>query len=291
MAIGENHIIIGLGGTGGSILRAFRKRLFVEFKKDERRSLPLGYVYVDSSAEMMDPNDPSWKILGENAQIGKDSQLFIRGASLKDQLDNVDSYPGIKNWIGNRRIWDNIVGNVADDGAAAQRRRLGRFLFSCKAAEFLAILQNQVDGVRKKTGQNDVTFHIFAGLAGGTGSGSVIDTIAQVRKIYRSNIGSGLKFKIFVYVLVPEQAPKPGWDKGYYHANGYAALLELNALSVGAFKPHDVTGQSDRIDLEGTGDFFNGCYLFTNTNENGVIVDTKEQLPNIVSDFLFQKLA
>ncbi|MCO5247710.1 MAG: tubulin-like doman-containing protein [Chitinophagales bacterium] len=291
MTIADNHVVIGLGGTGGAILKSFRKKIFAEYNQEERRKLPLGYLYVDSSQEMMDPNDPSWKVLGENAQLGKDSQLFIRGASLKAQLDNVDNYPGIKHWIGNRKIWDNIVGNVADDGAAAQRRRLGRFLFSCKIPEFLSILQNQVEAVRKKTGQNDVSFHIFTGLAGGTGSGSIIDTIAQVRKTYRSNIGSGLKYKIFVYVLVPEQTPKPGWDKGYYHANGYAALTELNAISVGRFSPHDVTGQSDRVNLDGSGDFFNGCYLFTNTNENGVIVDTKEQLPGIVSDFLFQKLS
>lgn len=290
MELKENHIVIGLGGTGGTILRSFRKRIYQDFSDEEIRNMPMGYVYVDSSMEMMDPNDPTWKVLGKNAQLGKDSQLFIRGASLKDQLDNVDNYPGIKNWIGDRRIWDNIVGSVADDGAAAQRRRLGRFLFSCKTFDFLTILQNQVISVREKTNENDITFHVFAGLAGGTGSGSIIDIVAQIRKKYRPNIGSGLKFKIFVYCLVPEQTPKPGWDKGFYHANGYAALQELNALSIENFKPHDVTGELDRIDLKGGGDFFNGCYLYTNTNENNVIVDTKNDLPNIVSDFFYKKI-
>ena len=81
MNFNENHIIIGLGGTGGSILRSFRRRIFQTYNDEDTMRLPLGFVYVDSSLEMMDPNDPTWKVLGENAQLGKDSQLFIRGAS------------------------------------------------------------------------------------------------------------------------------------------------------------------------------------------------------------------
>jgi hypothetical protein len=37
----ENHLIIGLGGTGGKVLKAFRKRLFTEFNAEERGNLPI----------------------------------------------------------------------------------------------------------------------------------------------------------------------------------------------------------------------------------------------------------
>lgn len=289
MNFNENHIIIGLGGTGGSILRSFRRRIFQTYNDEDTLRLPLGFVYVDSSLEMMDANDPTWKVLGENAQLGKDSQLFIKGASLKSQLENVDNYPGIKSWIGSKKIWENIVGATATDEAAAQRRRLGRFLFSCKSAEFNSILQTQVKGVTDKNNESETTFHVIAGLAGGTGSGSILDVISQIRKIYRRG-DQGPQYKIIAYVLVPEQIPIKGWDKGFYHANGYAALLELNALATGQLYPHDVTGQFDRIDFDGSV-VFDGCYLFSNMNENGVIVDTRDGLPNIVSDFLFQKLS
>ena len=288
MNIQENHIVVGLGGTGGRVIRAFRKRIFNEFNKDEREKLPIGYIYVDASDEMMGVSDPKWKVFGENTQIGKNSQLFLRGASLRTQLDNVESYPNIKNWIGNRNIWDNIVENIADDGAAGQRRRLGRFLFACKAQDFSTILQNQVQNVRSKYNYSEVTFHILAGLAGGTGSGSIIDTIAQIRKQYPRN-DTGPRFRILIYVFMPEESPKPGWDKGYYHANGYAALMELNALSIGKIKFSDVTGQTDYIDFKGSV-VFDGCYLYSTLNENGIIVDNEEQLPNIVADFLLQKI-
>ncbi len=291
MNLNENHIIIGIGGTGGNILKVIRKRLYQEIKTEEqRRNVPLGFVYVDSSMEYMRPNDPSWKVMGESTQLGKDSFLFVRGASLGSQLENVDSYPGIKSWIGDRKIWDNLVGSVGDDGAAAQRRRLGRFLFSCSVSEYESILKNQVKSVKSKSGKTDVTFHVIAGLAGGTGSGSVVDVIAQTRKYFQPNIGSGMSYKIMVYCLVPEHSPLPGWDKGFYHANGYAALQELNALQVKRFTPHDVSGEYEYVPFEGVDKIFNSCFLFSNANENGITVDTKNDLPEIVSDLIFHYL-
>lgn len=291
MRTDQNHIIIGIGGTGGNILKAIRKRFFQEVKEEDRRSMPLGFVYVDSSMENMKPNDPTWKVLSENAQLGKENFLFIRGAALGSQLENVDNYPGIKSWIGDRKIWDNLVGSVGDDGAAAQRRRLGRFLFSCAVSEYESILKNQVKAVKAKSGKTDVTFHIIAGLAGGTGSGSIVDIIAQTRKHFQANIGSGLKYKILVYCLVPEHSPQPGWDKGFYHANGYAALQELNALQVKRFIPNDVSGEYAYVPLDGVDKIFNSCFLFTNANENGITVDAKIDLPDIVSDLIFHYLS
>jgi hypothetical protein len=44
-----NHLIIGLGGTGGKIIRAFRKTLFQEFRGRRMEKVNLGYLYVDSS--------------------------------------------------------------------------------------------------------------------------------------------------------------------------------------------------------------------------------------------------
>ena len=32
-----NHILVGLGGTGGKILRAFKMRMFEEFPTNEER--------------------------------------------------------------------------------------------------------------------------------------------------------------------------------------------------------------------------------------------------------------
>src|SRR5450755_85319 len=97
-----NHIIIGLGGTGGKVLRAFRKTIFQNYRAESPQGVNLGYLYVDSSDSMMALDDPTWKILGTNVQLPQQSQLKIAGLNLSDVLDNVKDYPGIAPWIGNR---------------------------------------------------------------------------------------------------------------------------------------------------------------------------------------------
>lgn len=276
-----NHLIIGLGGTGGKIIRAFRKTIFQEFRKESPDDANLAYLYVDSSNEMMSIDDPSWKILGTSVQLNKKSQLLIQEANLASRLENINNYPGIKPWIGSPDQWKDILGSIIGVTLGGQKRRLGRFLFACKVDAFKQQVQSLVKDLQTG-GTTDVTFHICCGLAGGTGSGSLIDAISQVRDTYPDS----KRYRIVVYALLPETYPNPNWDTGNYHANGYAALLELNALSVNRFEPTDLMGVKGRLKLM---DPFNGCYLFTNENENGLTVDVDKELPQIIADFLYQK--
>jgi hypothetical protein len=279
--VSANHLIIGLGGTGGKIIRAYRKTIFQEFRKEEPDGANVGYLYVDSSSEMMAIDDPSWKIFGTSVQLDRKSQLLIQDASLSARLANLNNYPGIKPWIGNIDQWSDVLGSIIGVVLGGQKRRLGRFLFACKCPLFREQIQALVRQLQS-SGTTDTTFHICCGLAGGTGSGSVIDVISQVRDLYPDS----RRYRVIVYALLPETHPNPAWDTGNYHANGYAALLEANALSVGRYEPIDLTGLKGRLKLT---DPFNGCYLFTNENENGLTVDVDKELPAIIADFLYEK--
>jgi hypothetical protein len=278
----QNHLIIGLGGTGGKILRAFKKTILQEFRTEKPDKVNIEYLYVDSSSEMMALDDPSWKILGKSVQLGKHQQLLIQGANLSAQLESINNFPGIKSWIGSKEQWRDILNSIVGEVLGGQKRRLGRFLFACKVKEFRQQVQNLVRELQQK-GSTSITFHICSGLAGGTGSGSLIDVLSQIREMYPDS----RMHRIIVYTLLPDTHPKPNWDTGNYHANGYAGLMELNSFSVGAWQPHDITGNKDRLKLQ---DPFNGCYLFYNENENGLSVDVSKDIPSIVADFLYQKL-
>lgn len=277
----SNHLIIGLGGTGGKIIRAYRKTLYQEFRQADPADINLSYLYVDSSDEMMRIDDPSWKILGTSVQLNKASQLLIQEANLSARLENIDNYPGIKPWIGDPEQWRDVLGSIIGVTLGGQKRRLGRFLFACKADKYKQQIQALVRDLQEG-GTTDVNFHVVCGLAGGTGSGSLIDAIAILRDTYNDS----KRYRIILYLLLPEMYPNPNWDTGNYHANGFAALLELNALSVNRFAPNDLLGVKSRLKLV---DPFNGCYLFTNENENGLVTDVDKQLPAIIADFLYQK--
>ncbi len=121
----KNHLIIGLGGTGGKIIRSFRKMIYQNFRKENPDKVHIAYLYMDSSSEMMDLNDPEWKVLGHSVQLGKNSQMKIGGANLHTILDNIQNYPGIKGWIGDKNQWKEILNSIVGETLGGQKRRLG----------------------------------------------------------------------------------------------------------------------------------------------------------------------
>ena len=59
-----NHLIIGLGGTGGKILREMRKRIYEEFRSNEPAGkIEIEYLYIDSSDEDLNSKE-GWKTMG-----------------------------------------------------------------------------------------------------------------------------------------------------------------------------------------------------------------------------------
>ena len=83
-----NHILVGVGGTGGKVLKAIRKRIYQEFPNDEERDkLSIGFVYVDSTREMMTPGDPSFRVMGKDASFTESEFVDIKSVDLKQILD------------------------------------------------------------------------------------------------------------------------------------------------------------------------------------------------------------
>jgi len=296
-----NHLIIGLGGTGGSVIRSLRKRIYEEFgKNNPDGDVNIEYLYVDSSPKDLDDRS-SWKTLGASVHLSDTQKVSIHGVG-SNVLDNLYQFPGIESFISPEdRPLFNDLGSLISDGIGGQRRRLGRLLFAnnlCGPADssFVTRLKERVHVLTQRNGDEVVTFHICAGLAGGTGSGSIIDAISQIRKEYQPQVGLGDKYKVNLYLYIPEMiVADPARDAGYYQANGYAALCELNAISVKAYRPTDVTGKN--IDEYGNVkrllencDAFETAYIYSNANERNKLLNIGTDLPDAVADFIFQKV-
>lgn len=281
-----NHILVGLGGTGGKILRAFKMRMFEEFPEfEDRNSLPVALLYIDSTKEMMGIGREDFNVMGKDASFTENEFLFIKSIDVPALLDNIGNYPQLKAIVNNVQAVRTAIGSLGE--AAGQKRRAGRLLFAANATKYVNALQNAYNRCHQQSGNNTKIVHIFAGLNGGTGSGSIIDAIAQARKLWDDAV-------INVYAMMPEKdLPKPDMDKGRYYQNGYAALNELNALQCGKLQLHDVTGGGRLMNdlfsprIKGVA---NGITIYSNANENGRIVDSFEELPKIVSDYIYSRV-
>ncbi|MBQ7622772.1 MAG: hypothetical protein IJS66_03435 [Bacteroidales bacterium] len=286
-----------MGGTGGKVLKAFKKRLFEEFTPEERTKLPIGFLYVDTTDEMMHPGDKSWYVHGENAQFNANEFLYIKGIKLEQVFASPASYPGLKGVVGDAEVMQKSIGSLGV--AAGQQRRAGRILFGANVSMYRSAIENVYARVNGISNANGTCIHIFGGLAGGTGSGSIVDVVVQTRMIdafkeeYHSlQGGKSTGTNIVAYCMIPEVPSPAGWDAGRYHANGYAALSELNGLLTRSWKPYDVTGMSPtgRMEFNGVGKIADGIMVYTNENEKGITLESLHELPKLVSDFVFVRV-
>lgn len=283
-----NHILIGLGGTGGKILKAFKMRMFEEFPEEsDRNKQPVSLLYVDSTREMMGPGRPDFRVMGLDASFTENEFLNIKEVDVEKILDNINNYPSLRGIVDNVSAVKTAIGSLGQ--AAGQKRRAGRLLFAANAVAYVNAIKNaygRCESISGNSNPDQTTFHIFAGLCGGTGSGSIIDAIVQTRKNYPDAI-------ISVYAMIPElNLPKANMDQGRYYQNGYAALNELNGLQSGRFLPHDVTGAGKEACLfsgkvKGVA---NGLTLYSNVNENGLTINSLTELPKIVSDYVYARV-
>ena len=283
-----NHILVGLGGTGGKILKAFKMRMFEEFPtQEERDKLPVSLLYVDSTDEMM-PKDgkarPDFRVMGQDASFTQNEFLNIKAVDVEHILNHINNYPAIRGIVDNVESVRSAIGALGQ--AAGQKRRAGRLLFAANAVGFVNSIRDAYARCEQRSGDSSkLNIHIFAGLCGGTGSGAIVDVIVQTRKTFPNSY-------INVYAMIPEMnLPKADMDQGRYYQNGYAAINELNALQSGRWYPQDVTGNSlahlynDRI--KGVA---NGVTIYSNVNENGLTVNSLTELPKVVSDYIFARI-
>lgn len=278
----NSHLIVGLGGNGGKIIRELRK--IVHAGRDEKSGLDVrfDYLYLDTSEDELSKKE-EWKVLGTDVSLENSQYLTFHASGVRPVLGDPGAYPGMQGWIEPRAVFDFVNATTA---GAAQKRKLGRLVFAQNARKFVDAIDKRVGSLESAAGKVGVIIHVACGLAGGTGSGSIVDAVAQIRHRYPDPE----QYRIVIYAVVPEKNASPSKAKsagGFsnYYANAYAALSELNAMAVGKYLPVNVLdGDRLRHDI-----YFNGCYLVHNVNENQVQFDIDQEVPRVVADFIYQK--
>jgi len=292
----KNHIIIGLGGTGGNTILAFRKTVWVEHRNLEPRhwddqkkelgppAVNIGYLYVDSNDQELNQSDGRWQWLGQSLALGQDERLLVGDANMGTAVDNFRQRAG--SWIGDPEILRPMIQTSRSLEGANQIRRFGRYLFAQSAHAFQDQIARLVERLQTRSGEGTVTFHVCCTLACGTGSGSVIDVVSQIRKTYKDQ----KLHPIFLYCLVNDNPKQPA-DVGYFYPNQYAALTELNALRQEKWVPYDILAGKEE-GLDGVSDQFQCCFLISPDNDNPTTpghVEKKDQ-EEMIAAYIYQKV-
>lgn len=296
----QNYLIIGLGGTGGKIIRSFKKIVSQDFGESIPEPVKIRYLYVDSNSKDLEASS-SWLTqgeVGEDISLSKASQFAISHNNLADRLSDPVHNPVTHRYIGNPKHWADIFSSMnVSEAAGGQIRRLGESLFEPRTRDFMAQVRLLVGELMRESRQNGTHFHICAGLAGGTGSGIFLQVIAQLRKAFPDS----RLFPISLYLLLPEEnSPWASNNQSTnYYANGFAALTELNAYMLTderegsnrggpIFRMVDLTGDQER--LEGLRDRVQSVFIVSDINEEDHSISIANEMPELIAQLLHQRM-
>lgn len=257
----SNNYIIGLGGTGGGALAAFRRSKVLrhqEYQSLLAAGARFEYLYIDSSEEdtyearikeeedKQDGKDNKtqekakeesiWYVPGAEIRLTSSEVVWLDGTGFsKEEAKN---RPNIRPWFGD--IDGSVKGSHTAFGnatikGAGQRRRYGRMLFARNQQTLVEALTNGIDRLTRNntTDARSIYFHVFASLGGGTGSGSIVDVVTLIH-----DRCPHLQANINLYLFVAGNHPSVQLaNVNYFYENEYAALQDLNALMCNRYRP------------------------------------------------------
>lgn len=277
----SNHMIIGLGGTGGRIAKGVRLSLKANNPDWDLGICPISgdknvrvqFLYVDSDVNEL--NTDSWQIFGQSVGLTESQKVYLtQCADVASMVSDEKNIP----WIGDEKLVTDILSTCNSAKTGANRiRHFGRSLLAHSINSFAGKTQSLVNQLQTQDGgRMGCTFHLCCTTGCGTGSGSLIDAAVQIRSKYPD----ATAYPIRVYGLI--ESKEGDNTKGNFFGNQYALLLELNALMTAKYFPHNLaTGERVSKDLK----FIDSVYLLSSTNENQLGINYPGQ-EKLVADYL-----
>lgn len=282
-------LFVGLGGTGvKSILRA--KQCFV----DAYGIVPpmVAFLAVDTDKDIRNASLPSRK--GKEVKFSENEICFcgITGSALDIYRNHLSQFQ----WVPKRNV--SFLANLRNTGAG-QVRSNGRFLARHNATEIskrvaskvteigqpLPINSRFVYDTNKDGVEYPVKVNVVGSVAGGTGSGTMLDMLVLISKTLRD---SGLPYNITPWMVLPDvfRHMAPGPASANVYQNAYGAIRELDYLY------HLPKDNQNALDFnfdkvyyldEGIGD----TYLINNTNKAGVVFQNIDDITDSIGRCMF----
>ncbi|MBQ9137860.1 MAG: hypothetical protein IJX65_04400 [Alistipes sp.] len=282
-------LYVGLGGTGvKSILRT--KQCFV----DAYGEVPPMVAFLAIDTDRGIRNKSVLSRMGKEVKLSENELCFcgIVGSALEIYRNHLSQFQ----WLPRRN--SQFLSNLMNTGAG-QIRSNGRFLARHNATDISARVASKVseicaplpvgckfaydtnkDGVEYPTKVN-----IVGSVAGGTGSGTMLDIIVLVAKTLRE---LGHPYSITPWIVLPEvfRNMVNGPATANVYQNAYGAIRELDYLY---HLPYDNQNALDfgfanvyYLD-EGVRD----AYLINNRNKMGVVLQTVDEITDSIGRCMF----
>ncbi len=238
---GGATIAIGLGGTGVDCLKIFKKEVYNRIKADnhdsKEASIPeynhIKFLAIDTAADSI--KSATEDVSDDYASIDKSEFIRISVDDITAALSahgTLNKNPNMK-WLAHEAEGEKeaIKIQAMIDGAGGIRQA-GRFAIIDRANDIMKAIRTLISSATENH-HDKLSIHIFAGIGGGTGSGSFLDVCYIVKMILEQMalLGSTTVCGYFFLPDVNLSKQEINNDKlltEQIERNGYAALKELD---------------------------------------------------------------
>jgi len=241
----EKHIFIGLGGSGVNTVSILKYKIYERMKGTEMKSRiqvmneTYRFIFVDTDGRDVNEANEKYRNLYEGGRVD-----FINTTEL---LNLGDINPRISYYEAvnhpelriNHRIIEacpEMVAESMDDrdlsfGAGALRLK-SRIAFGRKENDFIEKLKTATDElnlVESNSEKNVIHYWVVASSNGGTGSGTLLDTLYLVNMLHRTYIDKGNP-KVGLILYMPRVFMDANRGNERYPRNAYAVFNEIEAF-------------------------------------------------------------
>lgn len=294
-------LMIGLGGTGGRVLKTLYKRL----NNTEKENANCLYFDLDK----------------------KDTGAAVENGVKTVRISSADNVLSIAEGLGEEDVFQWLPNGDAEkvfltsgtDDGASQYRYKSRLCFS----RFLKKQNNELETALRDlvaVGNNIAgeipRIMIVSSVAGGTGTGSFLDVALYIRKFFRDHNQDVVIMGLFACPSLFKAVVTDDSDHSKYKAmkaNAYAAVRELNAMNVsvsGGAGIESAYGKKVNIAIHtgSEGDLFNSkeaifstdatayknkpfdlMYFIDGTNVDGYIFTDPKEYENLMADVVYTR--
>lgn len=292
----ERHLIISYGGTGVAGLFGV-KQLFEKVLPEEELRERVRFLAIDTDQNTRIQTETIKTPDGGTETIEVDSLnaaqfLHLKAAPAKAVAIHPHLDPRVGTWV-NPKIIERIKADETylDGNGASGIRQIGRLtLFP---SDTVADIRRRILALLKEL-TNDNPFNlrisIITGIAGGTGSGTVVDMTYLIRSVVPENLKKRVRFH--GYVMLPTTGDSDDQDKiDHGNTNGYAALKEINYfMCLGERNDTYSFTYGDGNTVTCSEPIFDACYLLDGVSSAMGFSNPRKQAVSVLSESLLDMI-
>lgn len=241
---GSRYLLVSLGGTGADVLQYAQKLLLRNLNGVDNKHLDVLAIDTDrATADKFAPSDV----------------YILNGKNARNLITTDDA--AVRSWI-NPNLAENIKANATycNGKGASATRQIGRLLLSDpqEVNTLTMMIQQRARRLIANTADQLRVF-VICGIAGGTGSGTVIDATYLIHSAMQDMT---MRYEVNGIILLPPTGGSTNPpDIASGNRNGYAALKEIDYFMRLVDRGEVYERQVGTETITVRQNIFNTCYL------------------------------